>query len=69
MTWILLWVLGNPVHLGEFNSQAGCRAAVKEILLFKANPPGQKLPEVERAVDLQLTLQREYLCISKDGRR
>lgn len=67
MTYILLAlaIQGNAAFLGEYQGLAACQKAIREIYLTKWNPLGQRLPEIEKAVDLQLSIQREYTCIPK----
>jgi hypothetical protein len=66
--WTLLFVLNGmtPAYLGDYKDFPTCRAAVREIISLRLNPPNQKLKELESVIDLQLKETKEFLCIKKN---
>lgn len=62
----LLFVLNLPyAYLGDYKDQASCNAAIREIYAHRINPPGQRLKELESAIELQVKNGKEFLCVKK----
>ncbi len=51
------------MYLGTYANLASCQNAIYEILAVKANPTGQRLPEVEKSIQAQLAVNRSFACI------
>jgi hypothetical protein len=60
--WTLLFVLNGmtPAYLGDYKDFPTCRAAVREIISLRLNPPNQKLKELESVIDLPLKRIDKY---------
>ena len=58
----------NLAFLGSYADLPSCQNAIKEIFLARANPAGQRLPELNEIVAMRLAIQKEFTCIpSKKG--
>jgi hypothetical protein len=49
--------------LGSYADLPSCQNAIREIFLFRANPPGQRLPELNESINSRISIQKEYLCL------
>lgn len=65
MKYILISLILSNGWAVEFDSLTSCQNAVREIYAQKINPPGQRLKELEQAIDLQVKNSKEYLCVKK----
>lgn len=71
MNYVLLFIaLSGPSYMGDFRDEASCKNAVREIYMFRATPitAQGKVPltkEIEAGVNLQLQLQKEFICVAK----
>lgn len=66
MLYTLLFVLNTPyAFLGDFKDLNSCQNAIREIYSIRVNPPGQRLKELESAIDLQIKNNKEFLCVRK----
>lgn len=64
--FILLFVLNAPfVYLGDYKDLSACQNAMREIYAHRVNPPGQRLKELEPAIDTQVKHGKEFLCVKK----
>jgi hypothetical protein len=65
MKFILISLILSNGWAVEFDSQAACQSAIREIYAQKINPPGQRMKELEQTIDLQVKVSKEYLCVKK----
>jgi len=49
--------------LGNYNDLPSCQNAIHEIYATRLNIPGQRLPELEKVIQMQMDLKKEFLCI------
>ena len=49
--------------LGNYNDLPSCQNAIHEIYATRLNVPGQRLPELEKVIQMQMDLKKEFLCI------
>lgn len=57
-----------PVFLGTYVNEPSCQNAIREIYTLQMNPANQRLPEIEKAVDLKIQLQKNYICVPQQKR-
>lgn len=64
--YTLLFVLNLPfAYLGDYKDLPTCQAAIREIFTHRINPPGERLKEFERTIDLQMKTSKEFICVKK----
>ena len=49
--------------LGSYNDLASCQYAIHEIYATRMNIPGQRNPEIEKTIQIQMDLKKEFLCL------
>ena len=49
--------------LGNYNDLPSCQNAIHEIYATRLNIPGQRLPELEKVIQMQMDSKKEFLCI------
>jgi len=49
--------------LGNYNDLPSCQFAIHEIYATRLNAPGQRNPDVEKVIQMQMDLKKEFLCI------
>jgi hypothetical protein len=49
--------------LGNYNDLPSCQNAIHEIYATKLNVPGQRNPELEKVIQIQMDLKKEFVCI------
>lgn len=49
--------------LGNYNDLASCQYAIHEIYATRMNIPGQRNPELEKTIQMQMDLKKEFLCL------
>jgi hypothetical protein len=69
MLYTLLYIASitsSPTYLGDYTNQQTCQAVIRSIYSTRLYAVGQvKTPEIEKAVDIKMQYQKEYLCVSK----
>lgn len=72
MSYILLFVALNqtPTNLGSYDSINSCKDAIRAIYATRTIAPNlqysqQQLAAVNRAIDVQLQYQQQYVCVVK----
>lgn len=72
MSYILLFVALNqtPTNLGSYDSINSCKDAIRTIYATRTIAPNlqysqQQLAAVNRAIDVQLQYQQQYVCVVK----
>ena len=50
--------------LGNYNDLPSCQNAIHEIYATRLNVPGQRNPELEKSIQIQMDLKKEFVCIS-----
>lgn len=61
-----------PTNLGLYSDHQSCRAAIRKIYETKMNfdllkTQGVDLAPLNRAIDHQLSFQRQYVCVAANG--
>ena len=49
--------------LGNYNDLPSCQNAIHEIYATRLNVPGQRNPELEKVIQIQMDLKKEFVCI------
>ena len=49
--------------LGNYNDLPSCQNAIHEIYATRLNVPGQRNPELEKSIQIQMELKKEFVCI------
>jgi hypothetical protein len=49
--------------LGNYNDLPSCQNAIHEIYATRLNVPGQRNPELEKSIQIQMDLKKEFVCI------
>jgi len=49
--------------LGNYNDLPSCNNAIHEIYATRLNLPGQRSPDLEKSIQIQMDLKREFVCI------
>jgi hypothetical protein len=49
--------------LGNYNDLPSCQNAIHEIYATRLNVPGQRNPELEKSIQIQMDLRKEFVCI------
>lgn len=49
--------------LGSYNDLPSCQHAIREIFSQQINPPNQRLPALEDAIDLKIKYQKTHICL------
>ena len=49
--------------LGSYNDLNSCQNAIHEIYATRLNVPGQRNPELEKSIQIQMDLKKEFVCI------
>ena len=49
--------------LGNYNDLPSCQNAIREIYATRLNVPGQRNPELEKSIQIQMELKKEFVCI------
>lgn len=62
--YTLILVLGSA-YMGTYADLPSCQNAIHKIYEMKINPYHIQNPEIKKAIDLTVSLQREYVCIPK----
>jgi hypothetical protein len=69
MLYTLLYIASitsGPSYLGDYTTQQACQAVIRNIYSTRLYAVGQaKTPEIEKAVDIKMQYQKEYLCVPK----
>jgi hypothetical protein len=69
MLYTLLYIsvfASSPTYLGDYTNQQACQAVVRSIYSTRLYAVGQaKTPEIEKAIDMKIQYQKEYLCVPK----
>jgi len=69
MLYTLLYIASmtsGPAYLGDYSNQQACQAVIRTIYSTRLYAVGQgKTPEIEKAVDIKMQYQKEYLCVPK----
>lgn len=69
MLYTLLYIASitsGPSYLGDYTNQQACQAVIRNIYSTRLYAVGQaKTPEIEKAVDIKMQYQKEYLCVPK----
>jgi hypothetical protein len=42
---------------------ASCQSAIREVYATKMNAPGQRNPEFEKIIQIQIDNKKEFLCV------
>jgi hypothetical protein len=50
-------------YLGNYNDLPSCQNAIHEIFATRFNIPGQRNPELEKSIQKQMELNKEFLCV------
>ena len=49
--------------LGNYNDLPSCQNAIHEIYATRLNVPGQRNSELEKVIQIQMDLKKEFVCI------
>ena len=49
--------------LGNYNDLSSCQNAIHDIYATRMNLPGQRNPELEKTIQIQMDLKKEFLCV------
>jgi len=49
--------------LGNYNDLPSCQNAIHEIYSTRLNVPGQRNPELEKSIQIQMDLKKEFVCV------
>jgi hypothetical protein len=49
--------------LGNYNDLPSCQNAIHEIYATRLNVPNQRNPDLEKSIQIQMDLKREFVCI------
>jgi hypothetical protein len=58
----LLYV-ANFVFMGAYADLSSCQNALYEIYATKMNIPGQRNPELDKVIQLQLKVDKSFVCV------
>ena len=63
-TFILLYILVGhaPAQLGTYSSLDSCTNAIRQLYLANIYIAQQLSPEVQKAIDVTMKYQQEYIC-------
>jgi len=50
-------------YLGDYNDLASCQSAIREVYATKMNAPGQRNPEFDKIIQIQIDNKKEFLCV------
>ena len=49
--------------LGNYNDLPSCQNAIREIYATRLNVPGQRNLDLEKSIQIQMDLKKEFICI------
>jgi len=49
--------------LGNYNDLPSCQNAIHEIYATRLNIPNQRNPDLEKSIQIQMDLKKEFVCI------
>jgi len=49
--------------LGTYNDLPSCQFAIHEIYATRLNIPNQRNPDLEKSIQIQMDLKKEFVCI------
>ena len=55
--------LANLIFLGAYADMPSCQNARYEIVATRLNPVGQRLPELEKSIQISLQYDKTLICI------
>lgn len=58
-----LLYIANFVFMGTYADLPSCQNALYEIYATKMNIPGQRNPELDKVIQLQLKVDRSFVCV------
>ena len=58
-----LLYIANFVFMGTYADLASCQNALYEIYATRQNAPGQRSPEIDKAIQIQLKFEKSFVCV------
>jgi hypothetical protein len=49
--------------MGTYADLASCQNALYEIYATRQNSPGQRSPEIDKAIQIQLKFEKSFVCV------
>jgi hypothetical protein len=58
-----LLYIANFVFMGTYADLPSCQNALYEIYATKANSPGQRSPDIDKAIQTQMKFEKSFVCV------
>lgn len=61
----MVWVAQASLtfFLGNYNDLPSCQNAIHEIYATRLNVPGQRNSDLEKSIQIQMELKKEFVCV------